>query len=80
MGKPKYFLYSIPVMGYIPVEVKAEDDKMAKAMVKAAIDEQDGKKYGLTKKQFAAISQMKNVSFDNWLIPKPFKSRVKIRS
>jgi len=76
MGKPKYFLYSIPVMGYIPVEVKAEHEEMAQAMIEAALVEQDWKKYGLKKKQFAAIRQMKNVSFKGWLIPKPFKSSV----
>jgi hypothetical protein len=65
----KYRRFTVVVRGDIEVEVKAEHQEIAQAMVEAAIVERDARKYGLKKKQLEAIRRMKRTSFSVWIIP-----------
>jgi hypothetical protein len=64
--------FHVVVRGYVGVQVKAEHEDMAQAMIEAAVTEQKARKYGLKKKQLTAVSQMQNTSFEVFLDPETF--------
>jgi len=64
--------FHVVVRGYVGVQVKAEHEDMAQAMIEAAVTEQKARKYGLKKKQLTAISQMQHTSFEVFLDPETF--------
>jgi len=52
--------FDIDVTGRLCLEVEAEHQEMAEAMIEAAIYEKDGEKYGLTKEQVIALRELED--------------------
>ena len=63
--------FVVCVSGTIYVEVTAEHEEMAQAMIEASLLDSDvfPKKYGLTEKQGIALSQIKDSVIDVYEVP-----------